>query len=314
MAQKFLDSLVSEQPTLKSLIDQGRQHEAHFASLQGRLPTIFTPDQVRYLQEWYLSWVSRAAILLPDPFKTLFMEAYEGKVPGTLNLPGISPRVFIAEPVATQVQLDFTNLSSAIAEAFRQKSTGTQTPSNLRYKHPVDTAFYPGFRYQIHLLTEASYGVVQPSTGDSAQTQFPLYYFHPTVREKVGTLYTAGHFRQAVSDAANLLIDYVRIAAKRPDLDGADVMPPAFNVNDKQKPILRVREHDNEQRGIYFLFAGLVAAVRNPASHPRLNRAEMEFTEAFEWLTFISALFRIVDQVAPADPFPFPEGARAPDG
>ena len=106
-----------------------------------------------------------------------------------------------------------------------------------------------------------------------------------------------GYSALAVQEAAQRFINRVQELTERHDLDGADLINHVFS---EERPLLAfsaretMREKD-EHRGYHRLAVGLVTAIRNVLTHEA--GAEMDPVEAFEWLAFISAMQRRLDQV-----------------
>lgn len=115
-----------------------------------------------------------------------------------------------------------------------------------------------------------------------------------------------GYSALAVQEAAQRFINRVQELTERHDLDGVSLIDHAFS---EERPLLAfsaretLREKD-EHRGYHRLAVGLATAIRNVLTHEA--GAEMDPVEAFEWLAFISAMQRRLDQVDRV--------ARPPDG
>lgn len=112
--------------------------------------------------------------------------------------------------------------------------------------------------------------------------------FHPDVEASSRQLFDDGHYRQAVLDAFIGLNARVKAKSGKTDLDGKGLMNTVFSPNN---PILRVSSDGDEQQGFMLLFAGAMLGLRNPKAHS-LEPTTRE--KAVEWLTFASALSRIL--------------------
>ena len=126
------------------------------------------------------------------------------------------------------------------------------------------------------------------SSGDSA-----ICGFHPLIVEASKKLFKDGHYQEAISAAYRSLIEAVK-SKSGCDKDGADLMQAVFS---EKNPILRVSEDSGEQKGYMFMFTGAVMGIRNPRAHKTLPETDAQ--TALEWLSFASALFRILDESSP---------------
>ena len=100
-----------------------------------------------------------------------------------------------------------------------------------------------------------------------------------------------GHFSQAVFESYKALEIYVTKASGKSGLVGADLMQQVFS---QKAPVIEISKHPEEQVGFMMLYSGAMKAIRNNHGHQKVNLAEQE---ALEWLTFASALFRLLDKV-----------------
>lgn len=254
--------------------------EIHFVGLQQSLPSNYSTEHVHSLEDWYHNWMAQGMYLLPMEKRAEFQSLYEGMV-SPLPVPVVSPKTFIADPLATRFDI-------GLREMFRRDAA----PAPTVYSFPVETYFLPGFRGQIRVLNESrSYAVLQYA---AAPNREPSYQYHQAIIENVSQLYLDGHYQQAVSKAANVLIDAVRQKAGQNKIEGAAAMVNLFSPG---KGRLRVARHESEQQGFMQLYAGMVGAVRNTTSHNKLGESPMTFRECYEWLAFISRLFHILDEV-----------------
>lgn len=119
------------------------------------------------------------------------------------------------------------------------------------------------------------------------------YNLDPRVVEAAGRLFKDGHYRQAVLDTYIALNVAVKTRAERPDLDGTAMMQQVFSV---RNPILSLSNDPNEQQGNMNLFAGAMAAIRNPRAHALDDNAPEAVDETLELLAFASTLFRRLDR------------------
>lgn len=109
-------------------------------------------------------------------------------------------------------------------------------------------------------------------------------------------LFEDGHHDEAVRKASQRFINRVQGWVNRPDLDGVALINKVFSseaplliFNDRSTPIER-DEHD----GYRFLAVGLASALRNVVTHH--DDYGLDHETAWEWLVFISAMHRRLDQ------------------
>lgn len=119
---------------------------------------------------------------------------------------------------------------------------------------------------------------------------------HPEVSRAATKLFRDGHYAEAVGRAVQTLILLVKMRSGRQDLDGDALMRHVFSL---KAPLLRFnklrdRTDEDEQRGMMELFAGAVAALRNPRAHNPLIKDSPE--RALEYIAFISLLAKRLDE------------------
>jgi uncharacterized protein (TIGR02391 family) len=119
--------------------------------------------------------------------------------------------------------------------------------------------------------------------------QGELTLLHSRVQEVAGKLFDDGHYGQAVLQAAIALNQAVRSKSGEA-LDGVPLMNKVFS---QKGPTLVVSDDADERLGFMWLFAGAAMGIRNPKAH-RVSE-EKDPVRAFEWLAFVSALFRVLD-------------------
>ena len=109
-------------------------------------------------------------------------------------------------------------------------------------------------------------------------------------------LYKNGHHQEALRKASQRFINRIQELASRPDLDGSGLVEKAFS---SQTPLLSFNNREtlierDEHEGYRFLAAGLTRAIRNVVTH--LDGCGLDALAAWEWLVFISAMHRRLDQ------------------
>jgi uncharacterized protein (TIGR02391 family) len=135
----------------------------------------------------------------------------------------------------------------------------------------------------------------------SARTAPDQYVFHSEIERVSGDLYRNGHYKSAALEAFIRVIDQVKAVSGIPD-DGDSLMNKAFAC-DRQTPVVQFNSltkdsERDEQRGIYFLFKGIVG-LRNSKAHD--NRLFDDPLRAHEYLALASLLIRLLEiaQVSP---------------
>lgn len=129
----------------------------------------------------------------------------------------------------------------------------------------------------------------------SARTAPEAYDFHSEIERVSGELYRDGHYKSAVLEAYIRVIDQVKVVSKIAD-DGDSLVNKAFAC-DKQTPVIQFNDltteaERDEQRGIFYLFKGIVG-LRNSKAHS--NRLFDDPMRAHEYLALASALMRLLE-------------------
>lgn len=122
--------------------------------------------------------------------------------------------------------------------------------------------------------------------------------------EGAHSLFRDGHWQEAVRKAAERYINRVAERADHPDVadrQGKSLIDRAFSEKDpilafnSEPPVEWTRTERDEHNGHRFLGVGLALAVRNVMTHT--DDRGLTPTEALEWLAFISAMHRRLDDV-----------------
>lgn len=116
-------------------------------------------------------------------------------------------------------------------------------------------------------------------------------------------LYKDGYFDEAVRKASQRFINRIAERAGRLDLDGAALIQKSFSDD---KPVLEFSDREtvyerSEHDGFRFLAVGLARGLRNLVTHS--DNYGLTRVTALEWMAFISAMHRRLDearQVAPS--------------
>ena len=153
-----------------------------------------------------------------------------------------------------------------------------------------------------------------PARGDAILATHSLSReMHPELQIATG-LFSDGHFDEAVRKAAQRFMNRVQEMVDRPDLDGVVLMNTVFS---EQKPLLAFNEREtlierDEHNGFRFLAVGLAQAVRNVVTHS--DAYGFDYVTAREWLMFISAMQRRLDEAEQVAPDSASESTEASDG
>ena len=115
--------------------------------------------------------------------------------------------------------------------------------------------------------------------------------FHSEIERVGGQLYRDGHYKQAALEAYIRVIDEVKARSAIAD-DGDSLMNKAFGC-DKQVPVIQFNRlttdsERDEQRGIMYLFKGIVG-LRNSKAHS--NRLFNDPARGHEYLALASLLW-----------------------
>jgi len=128
------------------------------------------------------------------------------------------------------------------------------------------------------------------------------YDLHPLVKEVSQKRFEDGHYADAVEAAFKEVIKRVKEYIKEKtgkNLDGDRAMNRAFGF-ENQNPLikfnnLQTTEEEDEQRGLMFLFKGIVG-IRNRKAHENVILDDPY--RAMEYLALASLLMRLMDEYA----------------
>lgn len=132
-------------------------------------------------------------------------------------------------------------------------------------------------------------------TQPSSPTASDRYVLHSKIDAVSGRLYRDGHYKQAALEAYIRVIEEVRMVSHVAD-DGDSLMNKAFGC-DKHVPAiqfngLNTEAERDEQRGIMYLFKGIVG-LRNSKAHS--NRLFDDSARGQEYLALASLLMRLLE-------------------
>jgi uncharacterized protein (TIGR02391 family) len=120
------------------------------------------------------------------------------------------------------------------------------------------------------IRAELEDGAPSEVTGDPIDHVWPL--LHPGVRGVAQSRFETGHYADSVEASMKALAEAVRsLVLQRggPELDGVQLMQLAFSA---KNPLIILADLNTQsgrdmQRGYMELFAGAMAAIRNPKAH-----------------------------------------------
>jgi hypothetical protein len=140
---------------------------------------------------------------------------------------------------------------------------------------------------------------VRANLGDDAP-ELSAANMHPWVWDGARSLWSTGHFREAVGAAARRVNAEVQNKVSRRDVSEAKLFQSVFspNAGSPTEPRLRIIPDDggatfrNLHRGALMVAEGWYAAVRNPVAH---DEGELSENEALEQLATLSMVARWAD-------------------
>lgn len=281
---------------IDQLLEETDSIEQTARAIQAERPSAFSEQQVREFRNRFQSWYAFALLVLPDDMKIQFAKEFEG---GRIT-PGIQS--FIAHPAKSNAA--FAQAAAENPDAF----------SILYWRYPVETTFHQRFLKQQALLRQARALYVMLSTipdkpipgfyGGSVGTgltaadvppPYPasLSDLHSKIVSVAGKLFEDGHYRQAIFEACIAVNQAVRVESGSTAKDGTALMENASSVG---RPLLKISEDKDEQKGFMWLFAGTMMGLRNPRGHQLATDTDLTQDECLEWLGFLSALMRVIDR------------------
>lgn len=126
--------------------------------------------------------------------------------------------------------------------------------------------------------------------------EFPKSLLHPTIRDKTWAALRRNELDDAVRSAFIAVEEAVREAGAFTHADyGVDLMRKAFHPD--SGPLTNMKSLKPEREGVAHLFAGAIAACKNPVSHR--GGVLTELREAQDQVMLASHLLRIVDARRP---------------
>ncbi len=133
-------------------------------------------------------------------------------------------------------------------------------------------------------------------TKDAAKSPLDIFdamLFHPRIVKASKSLFTNGHYAQAIFEAFKAVEIFVKEKSGN-TLYGKQLMAAVFN---EDKPIIQVPEaghfDKDVQEGFKFLFMGGTLGIRNPKAHQEVIQKDPFIT--LEYLGFASFLLKRID-------------------
>jgi uncharacterized protein (TIGR02391 family) len=122
------------------------------------------------------------------------------------------------------------------------------------------------------------------------------YRFHSEIEKVSSLLYSQGHYREAALNAYIRVIEEVKSRSGLVNEDGDSLMNRAFGFQN-QTPVIRFNSlqtepERDEQRGLMFLYKGVVA-LRNSKAHS--TRLFSDPGRGHEYLALASLLMRLLE-------------------
>jgi len=137
-----------------------------------------------------------------------------------------------------------------------------------------------------------------PSEPSGGLHPFDQRNIHPKIEDVSKKLFDDGYYSQATFEAFKLIDKEVQARAKVNE-SGVKLMMKAFNENAPliQLTNLSTTSEKDEQEGYKFIFAGSVAAIRNPRGH-EVNLPDSP-TQCLDHLSLASLLLRRLEEIKP---------------
>lgn len=124
--------------------------------------------------------------------------------------------------------------------------------------------------------------------------------FHPEILKHCADLFKRGHYVNCVHEACKAYNKAVQTKSKS-DKDGKTLMLGAFGEKGNIKiNSCETQSESDEQDGVMFLSAGLMAGFRNPTSHETAKTLDIPKARCLEVLALASMLFSFLDRATVA--------------
>ncbi len=277
--------MASKADQVTELLKQSEEVDALAAEVQARPAAKDThvPDElIQDVRRRYHQWYGKCLALIQPDLKQRFVIQYEAFRPSNI-------KEFLREMAVVRENRQRTGYTSHYRETYIIRgyfgSAKYEAAFKMRLIEQQMILMQAEARYREEEAAEVANPVERrPNLG--------ALQLHPRVLAVAGKLYADGHYREAVFKACllvNLEVQKKSGSAK----DGAQLMQDVFSP---KNPTLRVSEHQDEREGVMYLFKGLWMGVRNARGHKLGEGEDLDAAESLEWLAFVSALMRLVDQ------------------
>ena len=165
------------------------------------------------------------------------------------------------------------------------------------YKRGIDEAI-SNLQTAVDLIKEKLQDLGETPAGHAVHA-FGELDLHPDIERAAGELFRNGHYANAVEDACKVLDSLVKSRSGRSDIGGTSLMEQVFSPN---APVLRFNElrtetDRSEQKGMMFLYAGAMLALRNPRAHQLIQD---DPKQALEFIGFLSLLAKLLGRTTRA--------------
>jgi len=174
--------------------------------------------------------------------------------------------------------------------AMLKKELGMDVYSYSVGTYQIETIF-SSIKSKLYELLKTRIPAIDDSSIVKKSSPLRLSDLHPMVIQIAEPLFIDGHYREAVLNVFIGLVNYLKTKSQKYELDG---VPLAQTVLSQKKPILKISDDADEQLGYQWLFSGAIMGIRNTNAHNLTNNFNNH--SALEWLSFASALFRILDE------------------
>lgn len=268
---------------LDELIEESREIEALAQKLQAAGPLHPAPlYAVQQFQKRHEAWYAATLEPLPADLRERFELEWTG-------------------PEGDCGQHDFVAESTGTGpdqrHVYDDAHLRTIDPTKLRFTYPYNRCFQVPLLRQRRILIEAKHHADIARRGRfgerDAEARLDINDLHPVVLNAAGELFADRYFRNAILQACIALAGTVREKSGSTIKTDAPLMEHVFSA---KSPVLKASEDEDERQGMMWLFKGAAMGLRNPRAHHLGEGEDLDRTEAFEWLAFISGLMRVLDR------------------
>jgi len=236
------------------------------------LPSLTPQHAVELIQRQLERFMTIAALPRRDPEVLKWMETTEGVLRSAFGEPNGEPH-----SLTNRFKHQYGSMQMNMPDTYYERE---HQQALLRRKAVLESCIE-----QLEILAPP---VVQASPGG--------YQFHAAIDQVSAHLFGDRHYQQAAFEAFIRVIDEVKRRSGL-NLDGDNLVNQAFGCDGGRDPVLRFNSlatdaDRDEQRGIMFLFKGIVG-LRNSKAHS--NRLFNDPARAHEYLATASSLMRLLE-------------------